>query len=245
MTLSAHRGSIGLVLAAGCALACGGPRDRPPLPWLDVAANPADARGPEGVFVFAGSVAAIDPLDVRGPGGYRVHVTPATAPAACQLAVQVGASPPARVGVDGEAIDRFDLYLDPTLALPFAAGDPLCGLIARRLEPPFFTITDAVIVDPGGDLLLAASASGDLAIPGWSFEPGGVAARARVDGGRATWRKVHVRHDSAEVVVGAGAWPTLEADGRRYRVMAESYRKRGTLVPEEAPAYRIHGVVRE
>lgn len=228
------------------ALSCSkGPRDRPAMPWLDIAVNPDDGRGPEGVFVFAGEVAAIERLEERGPGSYRVSLTAGEAPKACQIEVQVGASAPLRVGVDGEAIDRIDLYLDPELAIPIATGDSLCGLIVRRFEPPFFTASDGAIVDPDGDLLVAASASGGLVIPGWSFEPGGVATRARVEGGRATWREVHVLHRGGQVRVGAGAWPTLEADGHRYRVMAEDYRKRGTLVPEEVPAYRVHGVVRQ
>jgi len=240
-----YRRRPGAVLALALPfLACSkGPSERLPMPWLDVAANPDDEPGPEGVFVFAGEVSTIERIDARGPGSYRVHITPGEAPSACQI--EVDAPAPLRVGVDGETSDRFDLYLDPSLAFPFAVGDSLCGLIVRRLEPPFFTVTDAVIVDPRGDLLVAASASGGLVIAGWSFEPGGVATRAKVEGGRATWREVHVRHKSAEVTVGAGPWPTLEADGLRYRVMAEDYRKRGTLVPEERPAYRLHGVVRE
>ena len=222
-----------------------GLRERPAMPWLDIAVNPDDGRGPEGVFVFAGEVAAIEALDVRGPGSYRVSLTAGEATTACQVEVQVGGAEPLRVGVDGELIDRLDLYLDPQLAIPFAIGDSLCGLIVRRFEPPFFTFSDGAIVDPDGDLLVAASASGGLAIPGWSFEPGGVAARVKVDGGLATWREVYVRHGGAEVRVGPGAWALLEAEGHRYRVMAEDYRKRGTLVPEEVPAYRVHGVVRQ
>ncbi len=215
------------------------------MPWLDVPTDPNEGSGPEGIFVFAGEVASVEEIDASSLGGYRVHVTPGEMPAACQLEVKVGADTPLRLGVDGERIDRFELYVGASGPVPLVVGDSICGLLARRLEPPFFTLTDAVIADRSGHLLVAASASGALEIQGWSFTPEGVATRAKVDGGRATWRKVRVRHGNAEVMIGAGPWPSLEADGHRYRVMATDYRKRGTLVPEEVRAYRTHAIIRE